>query len=48
VLGVAGEEPQDHLQAAPAGAQQGGSRIRVDVAGATLPCSNRVICRAPP
>src|SRR5208337_1529219 len=33
VLGVVREEPQDHLQAAPAGAQQRGSRVRVDVAG---------------
>ena len=33
MLGVVGEEPQDHLQAAPAGAQQRGFRVGVDVAG---------------
>ena len=28
-----GQQPQDYLQAAPAGAQQRGSRVRVDAAG---------------
>ena len=33
VLGVLGQQSQDHLQAAPPGAQQRGSRVRVDAAG---------------
>ncbi len=31
--GVAGEQPQDHLQAAPAGAQQRDLGLRVDLIG---------------
>ena len=38
VLGVVGQQPQDHLQAAAAGASTGGSpRVRVDAAGGVLP-----------
>jgi len=33
VLGVAGEEPQGHLQAAAAGVQQGEPGVGVDFAG---------------
>jgi hypothetical protein len=33
VLGVAGEQSQDHLQAAAPGAQQRGPGVRVDLAG---------------
>ena len=36
MLGVVGEEPQDHLQAAQAGAQQRGFRVGVDGARGEL------------
>ena len=36
MLGVVGEEPQDHLQAAPPGVEQGDLGVGVDGAGGQL------------
>jgi hypothetical protein len=44
VLGVAGQQSQDHLKAAAPGAQQRGSRVRVDVAGGQFR-GDRLACR---